>query len=42
MMPPDFEFYLAMAIKIVGLAIVVITLHNVLKLIVAQSHFWEF
>lgn len=41
-MPPDFEFYLEMAVKIVGLAIVVITLHNVLKLLVSQGHFWQF
>ena len=42
MMRPDHEFYLWMAMKIVGLGIVVSVLHNVLKLVVSQSHFLEF
>ncbi len=41
-MRPDHEFYLWLAMKIVGLGIVVSVLHKVLKLIVSQSHFWEF
>lgn len=39
MMPPDWEFFLFFAIRIVGLGIVVITFHNVLKLLLSQSHF---
>jgi hypothetical protein len=39
MIPPDWEFFLIFAVKIVGLGIVVIVLHNVLKLIVGQGHF---
>lgn len=42
MMPPDQEFYLLLAVKIVGLAILASVLHNVLELIMRQSHFWEF
>lgn len=42
MFPPDFELFIIMAVKIVGLGIVVITLHNVLKLLVSQGHFWQF
>ena len=42
MMRPDDEFYLWMAVKIIGLGIVVSTLHNVLGLIAGQSHFWDF
>lgn len=42
MFPPDFELFIIMAAKIVGLGIVVITLHNVLKLILSQSHFLDF
>jgi len=42
MMRPDDEFYLWMAVKIIGLGILVMTLHNVLELIARQSHFWEF
>lgn len=41
-MRPDEEFYLWMAVKIVGLGIVVSVLHNVLKLVVGQGHFGEF
>lgn len=39
MIPPDWEFFLIFAVKIVGLGIVVIVLHNVLKLIIGQGHF---
>lgn len=39
MIPPDWEFFLGFAVRIVGLGIVVIVLHNVLKLLIGQSHF---
>jgi hypothetical protein len=39
MLPPDWEFFLFFAIRLVGLGIVVISLHNVLKLLLGQSHF---
>lgn len=39
LMPPDWEFFLAFAVRLVGLGIVVIVLHNVLKLLLGQSHF---
>ena len=39
MMPPDWEFFLFFAIRLVGLGVVVIVLHNVLKLLLGQSHF---
>jgi len=39
MMPPDWEFFLSFAVRLVGLGIVVIVLHNVLKLLLGQSHF---
>lgn len=39
MLPPDLEFFLFFAIRLVGLGIVVICLHNVLKLLLGQSHF---
>lgn len=39
MMPPDWEFFLGFAVRLVGLGIVVIVLHNVLKLLLGQSHF---
>lgn len=42
MMPPDWEFFLSFALRLVGLAIVVNCLHNVLKALVSQSHFWQF
>ena len=38
-MPPDWEFFLGFVIRLVGLGIVVIVLHNVLKLMFGQSHF---
>jgi hypothetical protein len=41
-MPPDWEFFLQFAVRIVGLGIVVIVLHNVLKLLVSQAHFSQF
>jgi hypothetical protein len=41
-MPPDWEFFLHFAVRIVGLGIVVIVLHNVLKLLVSQAHFSQF
>jgi hypothetical protein len=39
MMPPDWEFFLIFCVKLVGLGTVVIVLHNVLKLMLGQSHF---
>lgn len=39
MLPPDWEFFLFFTIRLVGLGIVVISLHNVLKLLLGQSHF---
>lgn len=42
MMPPDFEFFLGFAVRIVGLGIVVMVLHNVLKILVGQGHFGGF
>ena len=41
-MPPDWEIFVKMALRIVGLGIVVIVLHNVLKLLVSQAHFSQF
>ena len=39
MMPPDQEFALIFIVKLVGLAIIVNVIHNVLKLLLGQSHF---
>ncbi len=39
MMPPDWEFFLQSALKIVGAGICVIALHNVLKFLMVQTHF---
>ena len=36
MFPPDWEFYV---LRLVGLGILTIVLHNVLKLLLGQSHF---
>jgi len=41
-MPPDWEFFVQMALRIVGLGVVVLVLHNVLKLLVSQAHFSQF
>lgn len=41
-MPPDWEFYVQMALRIVGLGTVVLVLHNVLKLIVSYAEFSSF
>ena len=41
-MPPDWEILLYFAIRIVGLGVVVLVLHNVLKLLVSQAHFSQF
>lgn len=39
MMPPDWELFVMFALRIVGLGIVTLALHNILKVLLGQSHF---
>lgn len=39
MMPPDWEFFMDFVLRLVALGIVVISLHNLLKILIGQSHF---
>lgn len=41
MMPPDWELFVYYALRIVALGIVVLSLHNMLKVVLA-ARFWDF